>query len=326
MKPAILYWGIITVLGIIHVHEVLSLLPWNIPLYIASVIVLFITYLLNKHKLLQVTVLGIKWNSFLFVLQVLLLTIYIFIEPSIVYFVPILVFVGIEVSRYFLSSRLFLLHEESKQFQEEREHFNETFRIVRNERHDFLKHVSALHFMLENGEAVEAKSYLDGMVEDYKETNLSIKGERGVVAGILHQMYRRAKDVGTEVIYDFDIPLSTLPLSDQQIVALIGNILSNAIDACEEWHKEYQEKPSLTFQFQKRSGLYILLCKNHTLPIPTHVLDELFHSYGQTTKSGKHEGLGTKIIKDIIDEANGFLDFICKDEEFTLKIKIPAIK
>lgn len=326
MKPAILYWGIITVLGIIHVHGVLSLLPWDIPIYLESVIVLAITYLFNKHKLLQVTFLGIKWNTFLFLLQVLLLAIYILVEPSIVYFVPFLVFVGIEMSRYFLSGKLSLLQAESKQFHEEREHFNETFRIVRSERHDFLKHVSALHFMLENGEADEAKKYLDGMVEDYKETNLSIKGERGVVAGILHQMYRRAKDLEIEVIYDFDIPLSTLPLSDQQIVALIGNILSNAIDACEDWQRENHIKASLTFQFYKRSGLYILQCKNHTLPIPTVVLDELFHSYGQTTKSGEHEGLGTKIIQDIVDEANGYLDFICKDFEFNLKIKIPAIK
>jgi LytT family two-component system sensor histidine kinase NatK len=68
--------------------------------------------------------------------------------------------------------------------------FNETFRPVRSERHDFLKHVSAIHYLLENKNNKEAKTYLDDLVDGYEETNLSIKGERGVVAGVLHQMYR----------------------------------------------------------------------------------------------------------------------------------------
>jgi two-component system, LytTR family, sensor histidine kinase NatK len=51
----------------------------------------------------------------------------------------------------------------------------------------------------------------------------------------------------------------------------------------------------------------------------------LFQSYGKTTKGRGHEGLGTKIIKDIVTGNNGFLDFVYKDEEFTVKIKFPAL-
>ncbi|MDR4887643.1 GHKL domain-containing protein [Fredinandcohnia sp. QZ13] len=230
------------------------------------------------------------------------------------------------VMRLTLSRKMKILMEEVMHFDEQRAQFNETFRIVRSERHDFLKHVSAIHFMLETNKSEEAKHYLDDLVEGYKETNLSIKGERGVVAGILHQMYRKARALNIEVVYDFDVPLSTLPLSDQQIVTLIGNLLSNSIDACEEWQNKYNEQAFLTMQFYKRSGLYILQCKNNSLPIPTQVLDQLFVNFGKTTKGEGHEGLGTKLIQDVVHEANGFLDFVHKDEEFTIKIKIPAIR
>ncbi|WP_010677530.1 sensor histidine kinase [Bacillus timonensis] len=230
------------------------------------------------------------------------------------------------ISRISTSKKLKSLLEEAKQFDEQRAQFNETFRIVRSERHDFLKHVSAIHFMLENGKNEEAKRYLDELVEGYKETNLSIKGERGVVVGILHQMYRKARALNIDIVYDFDLPLSTLPLSDQQIIALIGNLLSNGIDACEEWQKKYTQQSFLTLQFFKRSGLFILQCKNSSLPIPADVLDHLFVNFGKTTKGEGHEGLGTKLIQDIIDESNGFLDFVYKEEEFTVKMKIPAIK
>jgi two-component system, LytTR family, sensor histidine kinase NatK len=48
---------------------------------------------------------------------------------------------------------------------------NETFRIVRSERHDFLKHVSAIHYLLESEKNQEAKDYLDQLVDVYEETN-----------------------------------------------------------------------------------------------------------------------------------------------------------
>lgn len=43
-------------------------------------------------------------------------------------------------------------------------------------------------------------------------------------------------------------------------------------------------------------------------------------------KDAGHEGLGTKLIQDIVKKHDGFLDFIHKDETFTVKIKIPAIQ
>src|SRR5690606_14096687 len=128
---------------------------------------------------------------------------------------------------------------------------NETFRIVRSERHDFLKHISAIHFMLEQGNASEAKKYLDDLVDQYEETNLSIKGERGTVAGILHHMYRDAKNASIDIVYDNDVPISTIPMSDQDLVALLGNLLSNSIDACIEWQKARPEKPHISLQFYK---------------------------------------------------------------------------
>ncbi|WP_166805777.1 sensor histidine kinase [Jeotgalibacillus sp. R-1-5s-1] len=208
----------------------------------------------------------------------------------------------------------------------QREQMNETFQIVRQERHDFLKHVSAMQIMLENNQFEETKDYFHTLVQDYEKTNLSIKGERGATAGILHQMRHKGEKTGVNVIYDFEQPLSSMPVPDTDMVKLIGNLLSNAIDASIEWSKEKQQPAFLTLQFQKRAGLYILTCTNQSLPIPTDVLDNLYVKSGITTKSGAHEGLGTKIIKETVALHSGHLDFTYKNEEFTVKIKVPAIR
>lgn len=325
MKPAIYYWAAIAILGVLHLQNLMLLLPRKIPIYLTCIIGAGIAYYFYKKTIIYISVLGMRWNSLLFGLQLLLIMIYISVKPSWVCLVPFIIFIGLECIRLKGAKRLNSLIQDNKLFKDEATHFNEMFRIVRSERHDFLKHVSAIHFMLENGEHNEAKSYLDELVDGYEETNLSIKGERGFVAGVLHQIYRQAKAAGISVVYDFELPISTLSLSDTEMVKLLGNLLSNSIDACENWQKEHNQQALITLQFYKRSGLYLLICKNNSSDIPTSILDGLFKTYGKTTKDGGHEGLGTRVIQEVVDNYQGFLDFVYKGQEFTIKIKFPAI-
>jgi two-component system, LytTR family, sensor histidine kinase NatK len=318
-----IYWLALGLLGFFHLDVWLGHI---IPFYLSILIVSGMVIYLYRTMLVQMASLGTEWNMLLFGLQLLILFIAIVDLPKWVSFLPILLFIGLEIVRNGWAKRVTELTRSSSKHDAQLEQLNETFRVVRSERHDFLKHISAIHFMLENNKPKNAKYYLDELVESYEETNLSIKGESGVVASVLHQAYLRAKKSGIEVIYDLDLPLSTLPLSDQKIVTLIGNLLSNSLDACEEWQVQRGKPSTVILEFYKRSGLYILLCKNNSLPIPAKIVDELFHSYGKTTKGGTHEGLGTKIIKDIVEEHQGFLDFVHKDEDFEVKIKVPAIR
>ncbi|WP_409972055.1 sensor histidine kinase [Bacillus sp. Bva_UNVM-123] len=320
-----IYWAVIALLLIVHLQSLLRWLPFEIPVYFTCILAVSISYYFYKKVHLMIANISIQWNGIFSFMQLLLVLIYIAVKPSWIYLVPFFMFVGIEAIRLGWANELSPLSKKLGQFEEQNKQFNETFHLVRKERHDFLKHVSAIHYLLENRKNDEAKSYLDHLVDGYEETNLSIKGERGIVAAVLHKMYRQAKDAGISIVYDFDMPLSTMPISDQNMVALIGNLLSNSIEACQEWQIKYKKQAIITLQFYKRSGLYLLICKNNSLPIPAAILDELFHTYGKTTKTGDHEGLGTKIIQDIVKDHQGFLDFIHKDEEFTVKIKIPAI-
>lgn len=318
MKSSVLYWVMITILGVVHLHMLFS----KIPIYLTSIVVIGLVGYLAKTRQVDVSTLGNSLNGSLFVLQILLSFVYVLVNT---YWFFIL-FIGIEVIRWMMVKKLTPLLKELRQVEEQHTQMNETFRRVRSERHDFLKHISAVHFLLESDQSKEAKHYLDKLVEGYEETNLSIKGERGTVAGVLHQMYRRGQTAGIDMVYDLDIPLSTLPLPDKDIVILLGNLLSNSMDACEQWQQVYDEQAMLSLQFYKRSGLYLLICKNTSLPVPANILDGLFKRYGQTTKGIGHEGLGTKIIADVVSSNYGLLDFIHKDGTFIVKIKIPAIR
>lgn len=231
------------------------------------------------------------------------------------------------VCTFFFYRKAARCEKELSQLRKERIQMNEAFVQVRSERHDFLKHIAAVQFMLETKKSAEAAAYTDTLIDGYKETNVSIQGEKGAVAGILHHMFCRAKNSDIDITYDLAIPLSSLPMPETDLVVLIGNILENSIEACEAWkeEKQIQKRPSIILQLSKRSGLYLLTCTNSSPVLPPRMTDRLFKREGITTKGRKHKGTGTFIIMRCVKKYDGFLDFVHKDELFSLKIKVPDI-
>jgi two-component system, LytTR family, sensor histidine kinase NatK len=202
--------------------------------------------------------------------------------------------------------------------------FNETFQMVRKERHDYLKHVAAIQYLLEKEQYKEAKSYMAKLLDGYEETNLSIKGEHGAVASVLHTHYKQARSENMAINYQLDVPISQLPIESAELVELVGNILENAVFACREWQCERGEQGFVELSLQKRSGLFLLTCKNSTLPLEREVADQLFVTSGISTKEN-HMGLGTAIIQEIVYNHKGFLDFNTEKNTFVITCKIPSV-
>ena len=229
---------------------------------------------------------GIEVDVLCFGVQAALALLYFFMNQGAGYAIVALLFIGQELIRLSAGKKGIRHIREQELMMEERNRFNETFRIVRSQRHDFLKHVTALQFMLERQEMKAAKEYMSELVDGFVETNLSIKGEKGVAAGILHQTYQQAKASGIEVSYQLDVPLSSIPLKDTDLVALIGNVLDNAREAAEAWQNEKEGTARISLESYKRSGVYILICTNSCLPIPNEILDGLYKKQGMSTKEG----------------------------------------
>lgn len=320
------YWLLVTVYSTIHSKIIVEPLELTVPSYLLFFFFAAICFVFSKYSQRNSATIPSKIEALLWLIQSLILLFHIqvvFTYWNILFF---LLFVLIEVVRFMVGRKIIYLIREKESYEDEMKQYNELFQVIRSERHDFLKHISAVHFMLEEEGSSNAKSYLDDLVEGYEETNLSIKGENGAVASILHRVHKKALLDNIELKYDFDVPLSTLPMKEKDIVSLVGNLLFNSLEAGQEWGQKYKKKPSITIRLSKRSGLYLLTCKNDCLPIPAAILDSMFKKFGQSTKTGKERGYGTKIIHTIANKYHGYLDYTYKDETFTVKLKIPAIK
>lgn len=292
------------------------LLATNGIMPISAAVLLAITVPLSTYNYIK---LDSSW-----IIQVLLVVIYIINGPGFENLVVLLCSILLCIYSTSSSKKQLKFQNIKTEITVQQHQFNETFQTVRKERHDYLKHIAAISYMLEKDNIDSAKSYMAEIIDRYEETNLSIKGEQGAVASILHSNYKAARDKGIAINYLLEVPISSIPIPSHELVELVGNIVENAIDACEEWQKENKEQGFIELNLRKRSGLYILTCKNSSLPLPHHVTDQLFKTSGLTTKE-QHAGLGTMIIQQIVDNHHGFLDFISEKNNFSILCKIPSV-
>ena len=295
-------------------HFVFAFLEW-LPIWLSILIGAVIAYRTYNYIALDRSVV---------LLQALLFSFYFLVDHPLapIFIFSLSIFIVVYSSRLQKQLQTFRMKYtaiESQQLQ-----FNETFQLVRKERHDYLKHIAAIQYLIEKKEYDQTKSYINSIVNQFEETNLSIKGEHGAIASVLHTNFKRARDKNIAISYQLEVPISSMPISSTQLVELLGNILENAIDACAKWQTTTNNQGVVELSLRKRSGLFLLVCKNSTQIVPVKVADELFLRSGVTTKEG-HIGLGTTIIKNIVEKHHGYLEFTAEKNIFTLTCKIPDI-
>ena len=284
-----------------------------LPVWLSSMIAIMIAASTYKFILIDKSI----W------IQLLLMSIYLFNDELIGNIAVLLCSAGLFIYSTVIQRKL-TIRTGNSELEEQLQQFNETFQAVRKERHDYLKHVAAIQYLLEKNQFEEAKKYMQDILDHFEELNLSIKGEQGAIASILHANYKRARSENIAINYLLDVPISQIPIATAELVELVGNILENAVDACIEWQNESEQQGFIELSLRKRSGLYLLTCQNSTIPLTKEVADRLFTMSGVSTKA-QHEGLGTTIIQEIVQNQHGFLDFTAEKNTFSITCKIPSV-
>jgi LytT family two-component system sensor histidine kinase NatK len=204
------------------------------------------------------------------------------------------------------------------------EEMNQHMLSIRSQRHDFLKHVSAIGHYIGNESNTDAKQYFEELVGEYEEINNVMKGENAPVSAILFKYKNILKQLGTTVKYQLYVPVSHLPLKKINQVQLLENLLENATDAIQSFHARYKYS-TLSISTEIHSGIYILKIKNSAFFEDRQILDGLFERFEVSSKAGEHQGLGTYIISSLVKSHNGRLSYQFQNDELVVKIKLPII-
>lgn len=202
-------------------------------------IFLFIYYMKNDFR---------AWHSLLFAATVLL-------YGSVLWIV-------FGTIRYMIKeSRMELVEENLKYLQDRLETAKENELFAKTIRHDFRHHNQNIAAMLQKGETNEALRYIEQYNESLDAAKVKAYCPHVTVNAILSSFYTKAQNDGICVSIAADTQEETA-VSDMDWVAILSNLLENAINGC----KECDAHGEITVNIRTVSDKIVIVCSNPCKP------------------------------------------------------------
>ena len=195
---------------------------------------------------------------------------------------------------------------------------SENFVKQRRRTHEYKNQILCIESLINTENYAELKNYIKN-ISGYLSTELDyIKTNNVIVDAILNSKYRETLEKGIMFIFQLN-DLSTIGIEDEDIVVILSNLLSNAIEACEK----YSGKKVIKLKFIKEGDNIIISVKN-TYNGKLEIRDGEIQS-SKLTDIDEH-GIGIKNIIDVIEKYQGSYTIQNDKEEFYFSIMLPDFK
>lgn len=180
----------------------------------------------------------------------------------------------------------------------QRDEVENVYNTMRGWRHDYHNHMQTLKAYLAMNQIEEIHKYLDHLEEDLDSIDIAIRTGNTSVNAILSSKISIAQKNAINVSCKATVP-QNLKISDVHLCAVIGNLLDNAIEACEK--VPVQNRFIRVYIGIFKQQLYISVT-NATETTRRKKLTELI-----TTKKGEH-GLGLRRVDKIVAQYDGYVN------------------
>lgn len=184
---------------------------------------------------------------------------------------------------------------------------------MRGWRHDYHNHLQVLkaHFAL--GQMDELGRYLDKLEQDLGRVDSYIKSGNLMIDAILNSKLSLAQQKETTLHFKAELP-EQLPVRDVDLCVILGNLLDNAIEACEQIPAQ-----------DRFLRVYCAILKNQLyLSVQNAAKEDLtFDERNYITQKRGNHGLGMKRVKVLVDQYQGFLNLQNQPGIFAAEVLIP---
>jgi sensor histidine kinase regulating citrate/malate metabolism len=189
------------------------------------------------------------------------------------------------------------------------------YRQVRGWRHDYKNHIQTLKAYRSLGQNDEIDAYLNKLDEDLTNVDTIIKTGNIIIDAILNSKISLANSKEIAVNAKVAVP-EKLNISEIDLCVIIGNLLDNAIEACEAITSG-GEKFIRIFVGVKNTQLYIYIANTAPGRKQTKVGGRF-----ATKKSGYH-GYGLVRVDKTVEKYRGYVKRGSEDGAFTTEILLP---
>ena len=189
------------------------------------------------------------------------------------------------------------------------EHYQQT----RKFRHDHKNHMIALSGLIENKEYEKAGNYLKQMM---RTVNLGVGEEftgNSAVDALFYQKRKKAED--KNILWECDVSLpQEYPINEYDLCVVFGNVLDNAIEACEQCHE--------IERFIKIHALVVKKCLLLEVENSIENADMAMNGFSRKENPEEH-GIGLSNVKDVISIYNGTMNVKIEGYTYVISILFP---
>lgn len=185
--------------------------------------------------------------------------------------------------------------------------------------HDYKNQLNCIQGLLDCGQAKEASQYITRLTGNLRSVFFEINTNHTVVNIILNQKYQTARDKGiTMAIVINDLKALTMP--EEDLVALLTNLLDNAIEACEKFDKKNQPQHKIIqFKMILEENQLILSVRN-----PVHKPVTIKNNTIITSKRDSvYHGIGLSNINAVVKKYHGTNSMTCENGWFSFSMLLP---
>lgn len=197
----------------------------------------------------------------------------------------------------------------------QRDEVQNIYQTMRAWRHDYHNHMQSIKAMLEMGKKDELSDYLDNLEKDLDSIDIAIRTGNVGLDAILSSKVSIARKNNIEVNCTAKVP-SELSVPDVHLCAIVGNLMDNAIEACEKIPAETAPRFIRIYIGLFKSQLYISVT-NSTKEKKRRRLAELV-----TCKLGEH-GFGLRRIDRLAERYDGYVNRKNEPGVFATEVMLP---
>lgn len=209
-----------------------------------------------------------------------------------------------------------------KSQEEQNKRMEAVMQSLRQLRHDMNNHVGVMHGLCDTGQYELLNQYLQDMLKDMKQANdVVVVQENPALSIVVNNKRLLAEEKG--IRFSFGIKRQgmekekkVLPFTDLELCSLFGNLLDNAIEACEKI--ENREKRRISLILGETEEGWQISCENSYAQAPVFEGEKLVTS----KEDDRCHGIGTQAMKSIIKKHKGTLHYQVTEEAFLVLISI----
>lgn len=187
------------------------------------------------------------------------------------------------------------------------------YRKMREWRHDYHNHIQALATMLEQGDTEKAREFLSEIHDTLTKVDTVLKTGNTMVDAILNSKISLMHTKHIRVDAAAKVP-ATLTVKDIDLCVIIGNLLDNAMEACEKLPEG-----------SRFIRIYIAVKGTHLYMSFTNSAGKKQEKIGMLFRSTKGTlgGIGLSRVDSLVSHYGGYVTRASEDGGYTTEVILP---